>query len=340
MPTPSAEPLCRAVQDNCDIADARHAGAMTMCVYLMKMREYFRWEMGLDFDAALPRAAVGEWIQARERRWQELDEAEYRPVAVGGRDYDPFDADAINRVLLPAGYVYSAGLGLRGAPHFFLGRLSAAGGRDGVRIYQAREECARDLAAPPAMSRGRTVFVRRESLRRMLWERLQEWRWSRRDNALGQALACYDFDGDLEGALDAMTEREARTAVLHELGEVEVGGELGAAWGELLCALPRGPAELGLRALRDHWADCRVTLPALLDAADRPALLFYRAGLTGLRRQLFPSLAAGFERWAGAGDDAPLRAAVARGRGHWGRVARRFARAGEAELAAIEAAAL
>ncbi len=322
------EPLCERVQANCDIADARHAGALTMCVYLLKMREYFRWEMGLDFTASLPNDVVGRWIQEREERWEELGEESYRPVSIRGREYDPFDTEGINEALLPEGYVYSAGLGLHKVPHFFLGRLLGEQGQGGCRIYEAREECARDLAAPPAMTLGQTIFVRRESLRRMLWERLQEWRWNRQENALGEALRCYPFDEDLESALDAMTECEARTLILHEIGEIEVGRELGEDWHELLHALPRGMAELGLRAVRDHWADCQVTLPALLEDGNRAALLFYRAGLTAMRRQLFPELVEAFDHWRDEHDESVLLKTVDQGRAHWGETAKQLLHAG------------
>ena len=325
---PPIKPLCERVQINCDIADARHAGALTLCVYLLKMREYFRWEMGLDFGASLPNEAVGRWIQEREQRWEDLGEESYRPVSIQGRAYDPFDTEGINRALLPEGYVYSAGLGLHKAPHFFLGRLLGEQGRGGYRIYEAREECARDLTAPPAMTLGKTIFVRRESLRRMLWERLQEWRWGRRENALGEALHCYPFEEDLEAALDAMVECEAQTVILHEIGEIEVGRELGEDWHELLHGLPRGPAELGLRAVRDHWADCRVTLPTLLEDGNHAALLFYCANLTAMRRQLFPDLVEAFEHWRVDQDDRVLREAADRGRGHWAKTAKRLLHAG------------
>ena len=34
--------LIQTVQRNCHIADARHAGDYTLCVYLLKMREFYR----------------------------------------------------------------------------------------------------------------------------------------------------------------------------------------------------------------------------------------------------------------------------------------------------------
>ena len=36
--------LVQSVQRNCHIADARHAREMTLCNYLLEMREFYRWE--------------------------------------------------------------------------------------------------------------------------------------------------------------------------------------------------------------------------------------------------------------------------------------------------------
>ena len=36
--------LSDTVQLNCHISDARHAGNYTLCIYLLKMREFYRWE--------------------------------------------------------------------------------------------------------------------------------------------------------------------------------------------------------------------------------------------------------------------------------------------------------
>ena len=58
--------LADAVQRNCDISDARYAGDYGMCTFLLKMREYYRWEHELPFTRALPRAELGDWLSARE----------------------------------------------------------------------------------------------------------------------------------------------------------------------------------------------------------------------------------------------------------------------------------
>ena len=44
--------LASVVQHNCDVSDARHAGDYGMCSFLLKMREYYRWEHQLSFSSA------------------------------------------------------------------------------------------------------------------------------------------------------------------------------------------------------------------------------------------------------------------------------------------------
>jgi hypothetical protein len=296
--------LAGAVQHNCDISDARHGADYSLCVYLMKMREYYRWEQRLPFGAALPKDAVGDWLQARERLWEELEDAEMQPLDIDGRAYDPFDADAINAALADHGLVYSGGLGSRAKPHFFLGKLDRQARNGGYSVYVSASEYARDLAAPPAMTRGNSIFLRRESLSRMLWEKLESWRWSRPDNALGRAFACYDFDADLEGSLQAMTDREIDNALLHEQGEYEAGQRLGDTdWNAMLMDL----------------ADCLVTLPRITEpeSLDEPALHFYLGNLTHMRKAIFPALLTAYEDWREDGDAGRLREAAKTGREHW-----------------------
>ncbi len=48
--TDMQQELISQVQHNCDISDANHAGNYTLCIYLLKMREYYRWIHALDFS--------------------------------------------------------------------------------------------------------------------------------------------------------------------------------------------------------------------------------------------------------------------------------------------------
>jgi hypothetical protein len=316
--------LSTAVQHNCDIADALHARNFTLCTYLLKMRELYRWEKGYPFQASLPKDELGEWMTRREQRWEVLEDQSFAPIPIGGAEFNPFDTDAINRTLLPDGLVYSGGVGGRSTPHFFLADLLSAEQRDGFPVLVAGNEHARDLAAPPAMMLGGTVFVRRESLRRMLWEKIEEWNWKKKGNAMARSLGHYDFEQDFTTALERMTDTETEAVILHELGECRAGAQLGPDWSDMLAALSGSRAEIVARAVRDHVADCSVALPRLLEHHNTASLHFYFANFTGMRRATFPELNEAYRRWADGGQLAALGKEVETGKDRWTAIARKM----------------
>lgn len=311
--------LARAVQRNCHIADARHGANYSLCIYLLKMREYFRWERGIPLSAGIDKDEVGPWLTERETLWAELETEEPAELPLGDARIEPFEADAINARLLPLGYVYSAGLGQHAAPHFHLAELERVEEHDGFRLIISGRELARDLTAPPAMSRDGIIYIRRESLRRSIWEKVDGWSWSKPRNAMSRAIASYPVDDDLETALDQMTDDQIETVTLHEIGEVRAGELLGEAWHDCLIDLPVGKAELIARSVRDHLADCMITLPALLERADSGSLHFYMAGLSNFRKVLFPSLQQAYQDWIDTDSMDGLRDTAERGRDHWQR---------------------
>jgi hypothetical protein len=306
-----------AVRFNCHIADARHATDYTLCVYLLKMREYYRWEHDIPFNASLPHQELSDWLTQRESRWESLQEQAFKPVPIQDSQHDPFDADTINRALNKLGYVYSSGYGPGLKPMFFLGSLESRNTRNGYTLVVSGKEYARDLASPPAMSQGKTIYVRRESLRRMLWEKVEEWRWNRPANAMQSALDCYDFDNAADQSLEAMTDNELQSAILHEIGEVQAGERLGGDWETMLAGLPHCKAEIMVRAVRDHLADALSTLPGLLADMNPASLHFYMANMTSLRKDLFPKLLAAYEIWAITGNTRTLEQLTGQAAVHW-----------------------
>ena len=92
------QPLVAAVQANCHVADARHATELTLCTYLLQMREFFRWERGLPFGAALARHEVGAWLAEREALWEQVQGDAWQPLPLpdAGPPADPFDVHAVN----------------------------------------------------------------------------------------------------------------------------------------------------------------------------------------------------------------------------------------------------
>ena len=330
---PAALQSCRdSVQHNCHISDARYASDFSMCVYLLKMREYFRWEKGYGFATALPHKDVGDWLAKRENLWEQLENKDFSPVELNGKQYDPFDSDSINQVLEEHQLLYSAGYGYKTKPHFFLAQLEKTVTHKNYCVYISADEYARDLGAPPAMSLNKRIYIRRESLRRMLWERLEEWRWSTPDNAMGRAIGCYDFGNNLDEALEHMTEAEIETLTLHEIGEVRAGEILGDNWHEMIGAFPRSRLELMARAVRDHFADALSTLPSLIERAHPPSLHFYFANLSGVRKQIYPALLDAYDHWVECGDRSRLETQISTGREHWIQVARELIKLHESRV--------
>jgi hypothetical protein len=308
--------LIQQVQHNCHLSDAHYAHDYSLCIYLLKMREFYRWEQGIGFDEPLPKAALGEWLTAREAHWERIEEGELVELALVDGTHDPFDSDSINQQLTSQGLIYSGGY-CGAKPHFFLAELERIESSEGASIYISGREFARELTAPPAMSLGNAVFLRRESLRRMIWEKLEEWGWQDKQRAIARAASFYQLQHDLQAGLDAMTSAELDTLLQHELGELEVGRLLGAQWEEMLATLPRSRTEFQLRAVRDHLVDCSRTLPWLLDEGRKAELHFYFANFTGIRKAIFPMLERAYRSWLEDGKPYGIAETVRIGRDYW-----------------------
>ena len=341
--------LVDAVQTNCHIVDARHAGEMPLCIYLLQLREFYRWEQGLPFGAELPRAAVGAWIAGRETLWDQLAEQGTVPLPCAGGEIDAFDVAAVNRALVGAGWRYGAGLAGPDRPVFFLAEQVTRGpveiDGETVEVEVCGRELARGLPSPPAvLAEGPTIVLRRAALARWLWERFEAhglrphagpFAELARERGLGDSAA---FNAGLPGLLDEL----APVLLLHEVGELRAGRALGAAWGELRLKLAADRrTELRLRAVRDLIADCGTTLPALLDAGVPARLHFWFAGFEGLREALLPGLPRAYAAWRdGDGGQALRRAAAAASR-HFEALAQElvalYAAEGEAAAAAVAA---
>ncbi len=309
--------LIDTVQHNCHIADARHAGDYTLCVYLLKMREMYRWEQGIDFTTLLTTDDVGDWLTAREAVWDEVEEQDYKPLGINGKQHDAFDNELINTLLDKHKLVYNAGLGIRCRPHFFIAELQDVIQQDGYTIYLSGKEYARDMAAPGAMAQQDKIFIRRESLRRVIWEILDDARVNGLDNPLTRAMAHYPFDENIETALNQMVDAEIPYVIQHEIGEVKAGRLLGDSWNEMLNKLARSQAEIMLRAVRDHLADSITTLPALLEDNNPASIHFYFGNMTAMRKHLAPGLLAAYEHWHATGKPDKLQKLANKSQQHW-----------------------
>ena len=236
--------LINDVQLNCHISDARHAGNYTLCIYLLKMREFYRWEKQYAFSEKLSSDDIGNWLSQREALWDKIENQDYHSLPIAAVEHDPFDSQTINQIILSENLVYSGGYGVKDKPHFFLADLEKKQTINGYTIYISGKEYARDLTAPPAMSQHNTIYVRRESFKRLIWERIDEWRWNKPENAMAKAIRCYGFDNDLDKALSNMTNNELDAAILHEIGEIQAGEKL-AGWQQMMSDISFTQAEIG-----------------------------------------------------------------------------------------------
>jgi len=309
--------LAQQVQLNCHISDAQYAGNYTLCIYLLKMREFYRWESQLPFTKSIKNDDVGQWLTQREALWDGIDEKPLTNLQINGEPYDLFDSEKINQRLESHQLVYSGGYGLYGKPVFFLGELLRKEQQDDYTLYITGKELARDLAAPPGMALNKTVYIRRESLRRFIWEKVEESDWHTQENALSRALDCYNFKDQPEQALEKMTDNEVNTVLHHEIGEIQAGKILGEIWEEILMNLPPSQGEIMLRAVRDNIADMLSTLPELVNRNEPAQMHFYFANLSSMRKAIFPSLVTAYTDWLTSHNTSKLNKLIPQARDHW-----------------------
>ncbi len=285
------------VQYNCDISDANHAGNYTLCIYLLKMREYFRWIHALDFEQSLNSDEMSQWLRDKEEIWDQVIDENFRPIRIQHNEYDIYDTEGINASIQSSNLFYHAGIGQKSAQHFFIANLADHYEHEGIKINVTGTEFARDLTAPPALSNQSEIIVRQESLKRMCWERYQEWHWSQLKNPMGTALSYYPFADSISEALQLMVHTEQDTLIYHEIGEMQISQQWGEQWSVMMLNLLGTKAELLARAVRDHLADCLSTLPRLLEINNPASIHFYFANLTHIRKDLFPSAMEAYQNW-------------------------------------------
>lgn len=290
--------LIAQVKTNCNISDARFWGYYSICGLLLRMRDLCRSERHIPEGEEMPQDVIGPWIAEREGLWKELEESDYLPLAIESDVYPPFETDAINRVLMPRGLLYGAGLGIYMKPSFFLADLVSSRRYGPYEALVAGTEHARDLSAHPAMLRDGTIYARREALAGIIRSRFAEALHKRFDGALGYAFASYGVgpDGPASGlthqAVEDIVDGEIETFIRHEIGEAAEGKRLGEEWKTLLAGAGDRRAEAFYRGLKDVLADTSDSgmLRYIIEGRRRGSLGFYRSYLGGYAILIFPEI--------------------------------------------------
>ena len=311
------EELKRTVQGNCDIIDAQHGQNYGLCIYLLKMRDYFRWHKQIPLHQELNNDDIHKWIADTEEHWERISGDSLEHITLNGNTYKPFASDSINGHLNPEGLIYSGGLGYGGIPLFFLADLDDENKQNGFSVYLAGKEHSRGLFGTPAFFRDDRIFIRQEALKHLYWSRYDEWSFSNRQNTMGRALSYYDFKDHPDKAIEEITNFELPVIIQHEIGEGLLDKEFGPTWADMILEFAYSKTEILLRAVRDLAADCMTTLPYLLSEQRIPSIHMFFASFSDMRKELFPSLHKAYQKWLTSNDSSELNDLVEQGKIFW-----------------------
>ncbi len=291
---PMKDSFINDIKFNCDVSDSKYWGYFSICGLLMRYRDLYRSEKGLQPWSDIRRNEIAEWISGKESRWPELEKRDFRDLSIDGKSYHPFDIFEINRALKERGLVYGAGYAMYMKPAFFLAELGELREVSDHTVYVSDREIVRDLFTSPAMVQGRCIFVRLEPLTVLLWEKFTELT-AKQGTALDDAFVRYGFlageniDGQFEKKLQHMASSYAGVILRHELAESLEGVP---EWPEILSRAGDRKAEHYLRAIKDLVADTSDHGPfkMIIDGRDHGALGLSIALMEGFRKVLYPEI--------------------------------------------------
>ena len=298
--------LATQVKKNCNISDAKFWGYYSLCGILLRLRELYRIEAGLRPYEKIHQEDVGAWMTDRESLWRELEHKDYENISINGNLFNPFAVENINEILRNEGLIYGAGYGLHMKPSFFLADVHSKHAIDGFHVSITGREYARDLSDNPAMLQDRTIIVRTDTIRQLLWQRFEELQCNKTKEALTFAFSQYGIHSeempseDMYGRIQGVAHSEAETYVYHELGEAVEGMKIGDNWKLLLTDLSDGRAGLFARGVKDVLADTseKGMLQFIIDQRKAGSLGFYRVFLGGMRKIIFPEMSGAFKTFS------------------------------------------
>lgn len=303
--------LRRQVQNNCDISDAGYGGMYSLCGLLLRMRDLYKWEVGLPPWQEPEPSQLLQWVDEREERWESISQNDFQPLTIGKETFDPFEIERINAQLRPLGYVYGAGYAAGMKPSFFLAELVDSRTSGKLRIDMVDREIARDLFVAPAMRQGDQIFARRSAMLFSIWDQIMEMRPSTRE-ALLYALTQYNLDAgrirsnprELGPQLHRVAEFELETWIHHEIGEVREDAFNGYLWHEIVSTYANSPIELFARVVKDLLADTHEDglLGHIVGSRKRSSLGFYISFMRPFSKVLFPEAAEVFRDFRANGD--------------------------------------
>jgi hypothetical protein len=300
----------RQVRWNCRLASAGGAGNYSLCGLLLRLRQLYKWEHGLKPWQEPDPDAVLAWVAEQERLWDSLEDAPWQPLYWGAGSFEPQEVDAVNRLLLPMGLAYGAGLSRGLKPTFFLGELAEVRQQEELTILILGPELARDLDGTPALCQGSLIYARQEALGYYVWDRLADP--VQQNNAFlkialtGYGLTLQNLLRDPEAHQKQFQELlagELEAAIRHEIGEARELS-LRLALPAILASYPQTRVEHWARGLKDALAEVNEwgRLAYLIETRNLSSLALMLAWRPGLYPLLLPELEPAFHRVAAQRD--------------------------------------
>ncbi len=302
--------LTAQVKQNCNISDAHYWDSYSLCGLLLRLRELYRSETGIKLWMRIPQESIGDWIDKREALWHQLRGTDLQNIEIDGKEFGPFQIMKLNSLLHGQKLLYGAGYGITMKPSFFLADLVSRERIDGFEVYIAGNEYARDLSDYPAVLQGEVIITRLETIKMLIWQKLEELQCKTTKAGLAYAFSEYGirehggFSEDTDRKLDLIARAEAQTYIRHEIGESVEDEKMGDEWKTLLTIIPRSKAEVFARSVKDILADTsdRGMLRYIIDNRLTGSLGFYTVFLSGFRKTLFPEMLDAFKIFTGNRD--------------------------------------
>jgi hypothetical protein len=303
----NAPALADQVRRNCTISDARFAGSYSVCGLAMRLRDLYKWENALPPYEEHDAQQVLDWIGRKESLWEDLHQAEFTDIAIDGDSIDPFDTEAINRLIAPLGLYYGAGYAHGLKPSFFLASVETQTTVRGHTVVTLGAELARDLLTLPALIQNQSVLLRQAAVGLYVWDQMLYLNQSGRPFYNFALANCGLGEKDVQSprrCLSHVIAAQVDTFIYHEIGELSDTCFDQGIWRDIIAALPHTPVELLVRAVKDMLADtCHEgALHRIIQARSKAALGFYGAFLDGLGKKLFPEIRAAIMDFMHDGD--------------------------------------
>jgi len=306
-----SDALLKTIRRNCDISDARDNGIYSICTLVLKLRNLYKWENGLEPWEEPDSPVLLDWIAAKEEYWETIHSEPFSTIPVNGENFDPFQLPSVNRFLSVDNHVYGAGYGRSMKAVFFLAEMLENRVVEGCPTLILGREKARELSSPFAMLQDGIIYIRKEPMRFFFWDQIQEITPSCRV-AMQQALASYGFirDGctlDREKLIchfDEIINEELELFIFHEVGESLENMLDSHVLQNLIAAFPASALELLARAVKDVLADThpRGLLKHIRAKEKKSSLGFYITFLDGMRKLLCAELTDAAKRFWNTGD--------------------------------------